>query len=74
MTVTSEMLDELCTMMEKAGIPANVYDRWLKGLARSLGYKTESAIKVEDFDKAKASMVDGLASYAKRNTQGSEDE
>ena len=74
MTVTSEMLDELCGMMEKAGIPANVYDRWLKGLARSMGYKTESAIKVEDFDKAKASMAEGLASYAKRNTQGNEDE
>jgi phage RecT family recombinase len=68
-TLTEDMIDELNDMMREVEIRPAVFDRWLIGLAKSLGYQSIEAVKVADFDDAKKKLEDGIASFVER-TQG----
>jgi recombination protein RecT len=68
-TVTDEMIEKLNKQMDDAGILPAQHDRWLNGLAKSMGYQSPQAIKVADFETAQSKLEEGIASWVER-TQG----
>ena len=68
-TINDAMIEVLNDMMSEAGIVPAQYDRWLLGLAKSMGYQSTNAIKVADFETAKTKLTDGIAAWVER-TQG----
>lgn len=69
LTITDSMIDELTEMLNEAGVLPAQFDRWLIGLAKSMGYQSTNAITVADFEAAKTKLNEGIAAWVER-TQG----
>ena len=68
-TISGEQIKELEDLMAEADIKPPMWDRWLLGLAKNLGYQNIHAVKDSDFDRAVESMEGGIAAFIER-TQG----
>lgn len=72
-TVTEEMVGELCKIMDAAGIGVDLHSRWLNGLATHFAYPSIDAAKVQDFADMKAQLEKSCEKFTERKSQGNKD-
>jgi len=74
LTITDNMVGELCEVMDEAGIDVNLHTRWLNGLATHFAYPSIDAAKAQDFEAMKEQLIESCKNFNDRKSQGKDDE